>query len=304
MASTGYNSVSLADSLAAYAAFANADWGPQKLEVVWRQANYWYSLMVRGDSSIKTAEDIKGKRISYWSGGSIRALTEGLLAYLGITEKDVTLVPASSDVTAAPSVAEGRVDVGWVGPEQPTAIEAAQNPKGIRFISLPAANKEGWKRFVDKAPMASPGVVKRGVKEGYGVEAVAVIIPMVTYPNVDPELTYRLAKFFAEAYPDYKDLAIGLEDLSVESMRHFLNISPFPVHPGAIKYLREKGIWTAQDDKNNQESLDLMDKYNQAFQAAMKEATSKNIKIDYQNTQWMDLWNSYLQKLPVFKFRV
>ena len=45
------------------AEFGTKQWGPQPLRQVWRGMSLYLSLIVRGDSGIKYAQDVKGKRV-------------------------------------------------------------------------------------------------------------------------------------------------------------------------------------------------------------------------------------------------
>ena len=71
-----------------------------------------------------------------------------------------------------------------------------------------------------------------------------------------------------------------------------------PVHPGTIRYLKEIGYWTAENDRINQESLELEKRYEKAWQTALADAKAKKIKISPKNKKWMDLWDSHRSKLP------
>ncbi len=50
-----------------------------------------------------------------------------------------------------------------------------------------------------------------------------------------------------------------------------------PFHEGAIRYLKEKGIWTAQDDQWNSKSLAHVKKVQELWKVTVQEAKSKGI---------------------------
>ena len=94
-----------------------------------------------------------------------------------------------------------------------------------------------------------------------------------------------------------------LNQSSLEEMTARIDKLPFPVHEGTIKYLREKGIWTEQHDKWNDEALELSQKYRSTWDEAIKDAKEKGVKVRYDDDEWVELWEGYQDQLPNFKVR-
>ncbi len=77
-----------------------------------------------------------------------------------------------------------------------------------------------------------------------------------------------------------------------------------PVHDGAIRFAKEKGLWTAAHDARQKYNLWLLEQYKKAYKAAIDEADKKGIKVDPQNKQWLDLWKQIgteVYKLETFR---
>jgi hypothetical protein len=68
--------------------------------------------------------------------------------------------------------------------------------------------------------------------------------------------------------------------------------------------LKEIGMWTAKDEKRNQELLALEKDYQKAWKAALDEAKANNIKVSVKNKAWMDLWDGHRNKLTRFGIRM
>jgi hypothetical protein len=51
-----------------------------------------------------------------------------------------------------------------------------------------------------------------------------------------------------------------------------------PFHEGAVKYLKEKGVWTEEDDKWNAERIDRMKKVQALWEQVLDEMEEKKMK--------------------------
>ena len=121
--------------------------------------------------------------------------------------------------------------------------------------------------------------------------------------DVDAESIYQVARFYGEAYDQYKDLHAENKDMTLKKLRALLDSRGLPVHPGTIRYLKERNFWTAEDEKWNQEYLDLLTRYEKAWAEALKEAKAKGVKVELNNEAWGRLWNDHRANLPLFKMR-
>ena len=77
-----------------------------------------------------------------------------------------------------------------------------------------------------------------------------------------------------------------------------------PVHDGLIKYLKEKGLWTAAHDARQEQNIELITRYVDAFHEAIDMADEQGIMVDPANEEWMELWANYKKELGLPKFRM
>jgi len=75
----------------------------------------------------------------------------------------------------------------------------------------------------------------------------------------------------------------------------------YPLHEGAVKYLKELGKWTSAHEARRQQNIDLMTQWETAYKAAIAEADEKGVKIDPANEEWLDIWTSHNSGLTRFK---
>jgi TRAP transporter TAXI family solute receptor len=281
--------------------FADKNFGPQAFRHVWFFYTMHWGYMVRGDSDIKSLSDIKGKRVGLGvhSQGCITAV-DALLAFVNLKKEDVKMVPVGSWAALQRSISEGRSDVTFTAAESGVVYEVEANPKGIRFLPMPHKNKEAWKRFLKINISSFPVVINKGVKSAWGIESYASAYAWVVHKNTDEELVYQMTKFAHQNWNEYKGLHKVFKDNegTLENQRGYLNTTSFVVHPGTVRYLKEIGFWTAEDDQRNRENMELEKRYEDAWQAALAEAKAKKIKVSPKNKKWMSLWDSHRSKLP------
>jgi TRAP transporter TAXI family solute receptor len=296
------SSISLGTALQGEPPYHVEGWGPQKISLVWMGYDGPFGFVVRKDSPIKSIKDLKGKKIAWYTSSPAWMMgAEASLRFGGLTLTDVELVRLGSYAACARAVAEGKADADYVSTVSGVTFEIAQGPSGIRYLPMPLEDKEGWDRFGEVNPLIGKGICKKGVEEARGVPMANHIFVTTTYLNMDTEPIYKIARFFGEAYDQYKDKHADLKDMSLRAMRQLLDTKCLPVHPGTIKYLKEKGLWTAADDKWNDELLEIMNRYEKAWMMALKEAKEKSIEVDLKNEKWLKLWNEHRAKLPVFR---
>ena len=279
--------------------------GPMAIRVAWYCIDMFYGWLVRGDSDIKSFADIKGKRVvkGTHSAVCIKAF-EGMLAFAGLTEDDVTVVPVGSWSAQPRAVMEGRADIGYYAPESAVSYEMEASPHGVRYLAFPSEDTEAWARYSVYGPDKYPAKCSRGVESALGVEMLGGPRGVVVHRDTDEGLVYEMVKFLGEQFADYKDLHPQLEYFSLDHQRAWLDSCPYPYHPGAIKYLEEKGIWTAEDDKWNMAALGLEKQYQGAWEAALKEAEAKGIEVDVKDDEWISLWEKYQGKQKPPRFRL
>jgi len=58
-------------------------------------------------------------------------------------------------------------------------------------------------------------------------------------------------------------------------------------------------MWTPAAEARQQYNVDLLDDYVEAWNAAILEADGKGIEVNPKNKEWVKLWYSHRDQLPV-----
>lgn len=291
-------------------AYAAAE--PVAQRVLWHHNDTPWGYVVAGNSPLQSVEDIKkgGIRIAkgVWSPPMIAAVTAALPAYVGLSpeeaEKLIRYVPISSYAENCRAVVEGKVDIAYCATVSSVLSEMEGAPGGIRWLSLDLDNKAGWEAYLEHRPMVIPTRIDLGVRSAHGAVGVTSNFLYAVPADMDVDYAYHMAKWLHTAYDEYKDTHPLAARMSLEHFRNYLDRSPLPVHEGTVKYLREIGAWTEEDDAWNNQAIAKMERWLEARRAAMEEARKARVRIDFQNPAYLEIFAKHTQGLEGFRSRL
>src|SRR6185436_942587 len=115
------------------------------------------------------------------------------------------------------------------------SLKDKSSSNDINVVSVPKA-------IVDKigSPFVSviiPANTYTGQKED--VPTAAVVNYLVTSSAVSDDLAYQMTKLVFESLPELANSHVAGKDIKLETAA---SGSPVPLHPGAIRYYKEKGL--------------------------------------------------------------
>ena len=289
--------------------YATRDLGPYQIRTIWPSYISGTAFMVRGDSDIRTPQDIKpGTKISYMVGTPMGKMPlDALVAWSGVDPDDIVWIPYTGFWDSLAMVAEGTVDITWTYPTAPSVFEAAAAPRGIGWIDLDwQADPEGAARFSEVWPTIGFGVNNLGAPGSVGLNTIIVITIHYTIAESDPELVYRICKWLGENFDSYQDLSDTLQFHHIDSVMKMVETDFIPAHEGLVRYLTEIGRWTPAHEARNQQNIEVITRYVEAYQSAITMAAEQQIEVSPKNEEWIGLWENYKKELnlPPFKMLI
>jgi TRAP transporter TAXI family solute receptor len=234
--------------------FGSRSWGPQPVRLLMTASGCnGLGLAVARDTGARQVKDLKGKRLGIVVGSP--ALTQGaiaLLAFAGLGESDVTMVPYASNNAMWKGFIANEADIALTSTLSGQAKEAAQSPRGVIWPTLPAEDKAGWARVHKKAAYFLPKKVTCGAgglspSEPVAMSAYPYPIYM-TFADRAEAAVQAVTKGMIETYDDYKHAAPGADGLAL-AQQTFTWLVPY--HDGAIRTFKDKGVWTDAAQKHN-----------------------------------------------------
>jgi hypothetical protein len=263
--------------------YATMEWGPQPIRALYFAQHPGLALGMRGDSPIKTFRDIKGRRVAAFPARVLTLISEVHLIFAGLTWDDVIRVEAPGYSAAIRMVMEGKIDLTHINPTASLAYEMEAKPHGIRYIALPHDYKEGWERIRKKLyPVYVPfkATIGAGLSEDKPLETVSYSYPMaITYDFLDEDKAYAITRLLFETYPDYAKRHKSLKaywkpELCLKLFDH----TPIPMHSGAVRYLKEAGLWTPEREAVNNRRIERQKALKKLWDQVVEEALEKKIK--------------------------
>jgi len=278
---------------------ATRDGGPFHLRLALPGFLQPFNLMAFGNAGLKTLEDIRNKPGTKYGvpigTTAMVDLYHAFRAFLGMSEKELVMVPFGSFAGVFRGFIQGKCDVVGTGPTDMFAVRFSGGTRkgGIVFYDWAESDVEGNKRFRKASPLIFLGNVDWGVPEGLGKRMVMYPWIALTTNKEDPELVYRLLKWQDENYERFKTKCANCKYVTLNGFRGTLDMTYVPVHEGVIRYMKEKGLWTAADDIRQEYNIKVVDLHMKAYKEAITKAEGKKIKIIADNEDWKKLWDDY-----------
>ncbi len=224
------------------------------------------ALVAAADTNIRTAADMRGKKVSAYYSGSpdTELILMAQLAARGLTYKDIVPVPVTSYKEGVEAVIEHKADVVVTGLGANAQLQELLAARGLRPIPGDLFSPETVKRIKEMAPGHIPFKLLKNdlslkwLKDNPNIPDEMVVLKfwfyLVTLPELSDEVSYVISK---AVWENYKELAPVfprfLRDWKPEEM---VNINAFiPYHNGAIKWFKERGVWTTEMEKLQQRLL-------------------------------------------------
>ena len=285
--------------------FAVKEWGPQPLRLLMSAASCnAITLNVAKDTGVKEVKDLKGKRIGTVVGSpALNQNAFAILAFANLTAKDVRLVEFSSFGAMWKGMINNEVDAAVASTITGQVRELETSPRGVVMPPTPASDTAGWARLQKIGPYYYPHKTTcgaGGLSPTNTIDLPAYPYPIfVAYASQAGDMVYSMTKSMIVDYAQYRDSAPGADGLEVK--RQILKWV-LPYHEGAVKALKQAGVWTDEAQKHNDMLVKRQDTlvaawaaYNKPDAPAEKDAFAKG---------WMAARKAALEKAslpPVFE---
>ncbi|MCH3914275.1 MAG: TAXI family TRAP transporter solute-binding subunit [Acidaminococcaceae bacterium] len=230
--------ISMTSSLAEGAAGAKWTGGKPLDKIRGMVALYpsYMTIYALQSSNIKKLQDLNGKVVGLGSKG---AAMDSVLrkAFNKMDIKPKSIFNDGHGATAS-VVSDGQVDVAVLFSYPPfPSIAELEASKGLDFIGLTDREQ---KQLTDMFPFYKASIMPKGSYKGAttDVKTVSEWNMLVVGKDVQDDYVYLLTKTILENNPDLLEIHKSLKYVTAQNILNY-NV---PLHPGTIKYLKEKGI--------------------------------------------------------------
>ncbi|MCL6607523.1 MAG: TAXI family TRAP transporter solute-binding subunit [Geminicoccaceae bacterium] len=196
-------------------------------------------LVVRADSGVTKFADLEGKSISSGSPGSGQwQLLGDLLEVHGLKREQVK-EDFSSFAQSVDKIKDGNLVASLITAGVPTAsVVDLANATAIRIVPLVGPEIEALKK---RQPYYASVTLDANTYKGQSepVETLAVMAIWATHAAVPEEIAYAVTKAAYENTETLAKVHVQGKNIRLETALRSVSI---PLHPGAERYYREKGL--------------------------------------------------------------
>jgi len=197
----------------------------------------YIQIVATGESGIKTLADLKGKSLSVGAPKSGTELnSRAILAAAGMSYKDlgkVEYLPFAESVDLMKNrQLNATLQSAGLGV---ASLKDLSTSTDITVVAVP-------KETVDKiGPPFVSVIIPANTYTGQDkdVPTAAVVNYLVTSSAVSDDLAYQMTKLVYESLPELANAHAAGKEIKLETAA---SGSPVPLHPGAIRYYKEKGL--------------------------------------------------------------
>ena len=191
------------------------------------------------ESGIKSVYDLKGKRVAVGAPGSGTAVDAlQILKAAGIDESNAN-IEYRNFKEVADGLKDKTIDAGFIVAGVPTA--AVSDVAAVRDVMIVEVPDEIYQKLSLEYKFYVQYTIPAGTYKGQdkNVKTVAVLAMLATREDVPEDVVYEVTKAIFE----HRDVLVAAhkraEDITLETALDGMSI---PLHPGAEKYYREKGL--------------------------------------------------------------
>ena len=197
----------------------------------------YIQIVATADSGIKTLADLKGKSLSVGAPKSGTELnSRAILAAAGLSYKDIGKVEYLPFAESVDLMKNRQLNATLQSAGLGVAsLKDLSTSTEITVVSVP-------KEVVEKiGPPFKPVIIPANTYAGQDkdVPTAAVINYLVTSSAVSDDLAYQMTKLIYESLPELANAHASGKEIKLENAA---SGSPVPLHPGAIRYYKEKGL--------------------------------------------------------------
>ena len=198
-------------------------------------------ILVLDKSNVRSIADLKGTKVSLGAFGSgTENMAKNMLEQLGITYDDIKPAFLSFSETAM-GLRDGVVEAGFMAVAIPaSAVLDLGSTRKVRFIPL---SNEEIKQTLSAYPYYSSVIVTAKSYGGIGginedTPAVGVQNVLACRKDLPEDLVYNMVKTIFESQKKLLEVHQVASQITLENAVK----TPIDLHPGAVKYFREKGV--------------------------------------------------------------
>ena len=198
------------------------------------------TVLARKESGVKKFEDFKGKRFNVGNPGSGTRLTiDMLMSSLGMKTGDFSLTSELKPDEHGAALCDNKIDgFGFVVGSPAANIQDPTTTCGAKLVAVSGPQVD---KLVKDYPYFAHATIPGGVYPGNpeATKTFGVMASFVTSAKVPDSVVYAMVSAVFDNFEEFKKLHPAFSNLDPKDMVG--SGMSAPLHPGAVKYYKEKG---------------------------------------------------------------
>jgi TRAP transporter TAXI family solute receptor len=199
------------------------------------------TVIVRKDSGINHFSEIKSKKVNFGNVGSgVRATMEFIIKQKGWKMEDFAKVSDLRPTDQTAALCNKEIDVMVYAAGHPNgAVQEATTTCETKILPVDGPDVDA---LIKKNPFYAYTIIPGGMYNGTpeDVRTIGVKATFVTTDAVDENTVYQVVKAVFDNFDNFKTLHPVFSTLDPQRLVHEGNTAP--LHKGAAKYFKEKGM--------------------------------------------------------------
>lgn len=245
--------MAVANALAAYNGYNAKESFEKKVKIglVAQGQSTFRQILVRKDAGINSISDLVGKKVINKRPAlpEIEAISKALFEVYGLDESKVQQISTVDTKEAIEALKLGSVDAIFL----PASLKAANiaelfSDDHFAFLSVDEDKIEAVLALLPTA--IDKGIIPANTypNQDKAIVAFKFNTYLVARENLSEEAVYRVTKALYENFEEFSTIHNAAKSWKIETT---LSGPTIPYHPGAIKYFKEKGLWSEDLAKLN-----------------------------------------------------
>jgi TRAP transporter TAXI family solute receptor len=227
--------------------------GPTPIRLVAAGTELWFTFFTSPKTGVAKIEDLAGRKVMWdtKTSGVFYWAARYILDYYKI-RNEVISIPSPRPIDRAQALKTGRVD-SYACSTQYQAMESIHSSVGMKMLDVPTECAE-W--INERYPQIYPAVCPKGYNGGMvtrDVPLVAASTGLHARANLGGHVVYAVLEALYDNQEEFSKLHPTLDQMTLD--RAVLLNSTVPYHTGAIRFFKDRGVWSPEADEMQQRML-------------------------------------------------
>ena len=216
--------------------------GPTPIRVVAAGTELMFSFFTSPKTGVDRIEDLAGRKVMWdtKAGGVFYWAAKYVLDYYDLHDKVIS-VPSPRPVDRAEALKSGRVDA-YACSTQFQAMEILKSSVGMKMLEIP---REAADWITKRYPQIYAAMCPKGYNGGMveqDTPVLAASTALQAHADVDDDTVYAVLDAIYKHFEEFAGLHPTLPDMSLDRAVSLHYTVPY--HSGAIRFYKDRGIWT------------------------------------------------------------